>query len=76
MTLRYRSKLLHIGVRPFARTRVVRLLDDLDVRVISEEGELLRHFTIDPEEVRIPGANLGLSGMSRDTRPGCLATQQ
>lgn len=49
VTLRYRSKLLHIGVgRAHAGTRVRLLVDDLDVRVITEEGELLRHLTIDP----------------------------
>jgi len=49
VTLRYRSKLLHIGVgRAFAGTRVLLLAADLDVRVITEDGELLRHLTIDP----------------------------
>jgi transposase InsO family protein len=49
VTLRYRSKLLHIGVgRAHAGTRVRLLVDDLDVRVITEDGELLRHFMIDP----------------------------
>ena len=49
VTLRYRSKLLHIGVgRAHAGTRVLLLVNDLDVRVITEDGELLRHLTIDP----------------------------
>ncbi len=49
VTLRYRSKLLHIGVgRAHAGTRVLLLANDLDLRVITEDGELLRHLTIDP----------------------------
>ena len=49
MTLRYRSRLLHIGIgRAHAGTRVLLLVDDLDVRVVTEEGELLRHLTLDP----------------------------
>ncbi len=49
VTLRYRSKLLHIGIgRAHAGTRVLLLVNDLDVRVITEDGELLRHLTIDP----------------------------
>ncbi len=39
VTLRYRSKLLHIGVgRALAGTRVLLLVNDLDVQVITEEG--------------------------------------
>ena len=49
VTLRYQSRLLHIGVgRAHARTRVLLLVADLDVRVISEDGELLRELRIDP----------------------------
>jgi transposase InsO family protein len=49
VTLRYRSKLHHIGLgRAHAGTRVLLLIADLDVRVITEDGELLRHLTIDP----------------------------
>ncbi len=48
VTLRYRSKLLHIGVgRAHAGTRVLLLVADLDVRIITD-GELLRHLTLDP----------------------------
>ena len=49
VTLRYRSQLLHIGVgRAYTGTRVLLLIDDLDVRIITEDGELLRQLTIDP----------------------------
>jgi transposase InsO family protein len=50
VTLRYESKLHHIGLG--ARHKglaVVLLVADRDVRVVSaEEGELLRHLTLDP----------------------------
>lgn len=49
VTLRYRSKLIHIGVgRAHAGTRVLLLVADRDVRVVTEDGELLRQLTIDP----------------------------
>ena len=49
VTLRYRSRLLHIGIgRAHAGTRVLLLVNDLDVRVITDDGELLRQLTLDP----------------------------
>ena len=49
VTLRYRRRLHHIGVgRAHRHQRVIILVADQDVRVIDEEGELLRHFTLDP----------------------------
>jgi hypothetical protein len=49
VTLRHRSRLHHIGVgRKFAGTRVLVLAADLDVRVITEDGELVRKLTLDP----------------------------
>jgi transposase InsO family protein len=49
VSLRYHSKLVHIGIgRAHAGTRVLLLVADRDVRVITEEGELLQHLTIDP----------------------------
>ena len=49
VTLRYRRKLHHISIgRPHRHERVIILMADLDVRVVSENGELLRHFTLDP----------------------------
>jgi transposase InsO family protein len=49
VTLRYRSKLLHVGVgRTHIGTRVLLLVADRDVRVITEDGELLQQLTIDP----------------------------
>jgi hypothetical protein len=49
-TLRHGTKLHHVGVgRAHCGRRVIILIADLDIRVLSEEGELLRHLTLDPE---------------------------
>ena len=49
-TLRHGTRLHHVGVgRAHCGRRVIVLVADLDVRVLSEEGELLRHLTLDPE---------------------------
>jgi hypothetical protein len=47
--LRYSSRLHHIGLgRRHAGTRVLVLVADLDIRVLTEDGELLRELTLDP----------------------------
>jgi len=50
VTLRYNGRLDHIGVgRAHARTHVLLLVDDRDIRIInSATGELLRTLTLDP----------------------------
>lgn len=49
VTLRYRRKLHHISVgRAHRHKRVIILVADLDIRVVAEDGEVLRHFTLDP----------------------------
>ncbi len=50
ITLRYQGRLYSIGIgRTHARTRVVILVRDLDVRIIDHAtGELLRELTLDP----------------------------
>jgi len=49
VTLRHRTRLHHIGIgHTHKGTRVIMLVDGLDVRVLSEDGELLRHLTLDP----------------------------
>jgi hypothetical protein len=49
VTLRYQSRLRHLGVgRRYAGTPVMLLVADRDVRVINHDGELLAHFTINP----------------------------
>jgi transposase InsO family protein len=48
LTIRHNSRLHHIGLgRRFKGTRVLVLVRDLQVRVITEEGELLRELTLD-----------------------------
>jgi transposase InsO family protein len=48
-TLRYRSKLHHVGVgRAHRGKRVLILMADLDVRVIDEDGVMIRHLELDP----------------------------
>ena len=48
-TLRYRSKLHHVGVgREHQGKRVLVLVADLDVRVIAEGGLMIRHLELDP----------------------------
>ncbi len=48
-TLRYNSRLRHIGVgRRHAGTEILVLVHDLDVRVLTSDGELLRELRIDP----------------------------
>jgi hypothetical protein len=47
--LRHNSKLHHIGLgRRWAGTRIVLLVHELSVRVITEDGELVRELTLDP----------------------------
>ncbi len=49
VTLRYGSRLHHIGIgRAHRDRRVLILVADLDVRVIADVGQLLRHLTLDP----------------------------
>lgn len=50
ITIRHAGRLHHIGIgRTHARTRVLVLIDDLDIRVINAAtGELYRHLTLDP----------------------------
>jgi hypothetical protein len=55
VTLRYRSKLVHLGVgRRYAGSRVMLLVADRDVRVINDDGQLLAEFTIDPAKTYQP----------------------
>ncbi|MGH2403329.1 MAG: integrase core domain-containing protein [bacterium] len=49
VTLRHLTRLHHIGVgHAHKNKRVILLVHDLDVRVLSEDGELLRRLTLDP----------------------------
>jgi hypothetical protein len=49
ITLRHRSRVHHIGLgRRLIGTKVIALVDGLPVRVITEDGELIRELTLDP----------------------------
>ena len=51
VTLRHGTSLHHIGVgRAHKGKRVTLLVKGLDVRVISQDGELLAHLTLDPSK--------------------------
>jgi Integrase core domain len=75
VTLRYRSRLRHIAVgRANKGRRVVLLVADRDVRVLSAEGEILRQLVLAPQ---VPAAGLiAVSTMSRDICLRCLETSQ
>jgi hypothetical protein len=52
VSLRYDSKMFHIGLGRRFKGRAVRLyIADLDVRVVTFDGELLRHLEIDPNRL-------------------------
>lgn len=49
ITLRHDSRLHHIGLgRKLTGTRVLVLVDDLRVRVLTEDGEVIRELVLDP----------------------------
>lgn len=49
VTLRHKGRLHHIGVGcAHKHKEVIMLVADLDVRILTEEGEMLRHLTLDP----------------------------
>lgn len=49
VTLRHNSRLHHIGLgRRHAGTRVLLLIADLDIHILTQDGEPLRHLTLDP----------------------------
>ena len=70
ITLRYNSRLHHIGIgRPHARTHVLVLVHDLDVRVINAAtGEILRALTLDPSK-DYQGTGRPIGGPSRPYGP-------
>jgi hypothetical protein len=73
VTLRHRTRLHHIGVgHAHKGKRVTLLVDGLDVRVISQDGELLRHLTLDPSRDYRKWGTLGpqLAGKSGNQRDG------
>ena len=57
VTLRHDSKLFHIGIgRPWRGTKIRLYVADLDVRVVTFNGKLLRKFMLDPTHRYQPSA--------------------
>ena len=55
VTLRHDSKLFHIGIgRPYAGTPIRLYVAGLDIRVLSEDGKLLRELTLDTSRIYQP----------------------
>ena len=55
ITLRYRSRLYHVAVgRRHERTRVLILVADRDVRILTLDGQLIRRLTLNPERAYQP----------------------
>lgn len=51
VTLRHKGRLHHIGVGCAHKHKdVIMLVADLDVRILTDEGEMLRHLTLDPSK--------------------------
>lgn len=75
ITLRYKSRLHHIGLGRGLRGRhVIVLVAGRDIRVLDEHGHLLRHLELDPTRDYQPLGQSDAATMSRDTCPRCLAT--
>ena len=50
ITLRYRSRLYHIAVgRRHERSRLLILVADRDIRILTPDGTLIRRLTLDPQ---------------------------
>jgi transposase InsO family protein len=76
LTLRHGGRLYHIGIgRTHARTRVLMLVHDLEIRIINAAtGELIRELTLNPGRNyqptgRPPGPPPGTSRKNRDPQP-------
>ncbi len=49
VTLRYKSRLHHIGIgRAYKGQRIILLVAGRDIRILTEDGELLRQLKLDP----------------------------
>ena len=71
LTLRVNGRLHHIGIgRTHARTPVILLIHDLDVRVVhATTGELLRELTIDPTRDYQPTGKTRYPKKTNDPEP-------
>ena len=55
ITLRYKSTLYHVGVgRRHNGRAVLILVANRDIRVLTPDGELIRHLTLDPKRIYQP----------------------
>lgn len=55
VTLRHGSRLFHIGIgRRHQGTRISLYVAGLDVRIVTMDGTLLRHFTLDTSKAYQP----------------------
>jgi hypothetical protein len=77
VTLRINGALHHIGLgRHLHRTRILMLIDDLDVRVIhATTGEIIRTLTINPTR-RYHGTGRPIGGPRRPYGPRKTTTAQ
>jgi hypothetical protein len=65
VTVRYQSKLFHIGMgRRFKGQSVTLLIADEDIRVLERKGNLLRQLTLDPTRNYQPQSQGWVSTMS------------
>jgi transposase InsO family protein len=70
VTLRHRGRLHHIGIgKPHRGKRVIMLVAGLDIRVLTDDGELLRRLTLDPTRDYQPSGNGDFATMPRDIQP-------
>ncbi len=50
VTIRHRNRLHHIGIgKPYAGTRVILLVANRNIRILTLDGTELRHLTLDPQ---------------------------
>jgi hypothetical protein len=55
VTLRYRSTLYHVAVgRRHSGKAVLILVANRDIRILTPEGDLIRHLTLDPKRIYQP----------------------
>ncbi len=65
VTLRHAGRLHHIGVGRVHRGKeVIMLVAGLDVRILTDEGEMLRHLTLDPTKIYQAIGNPDVSTMT------------
>lgn len=79
VTLRHGGKLHHIGVgRDHRHARVTMLISGLQIRIITQDGELIRELTLDPNKIyqgtgRPPGPPKGRLLGPRKTKASTMA---